>query len=166
MPKHNFIGYATLEKLAQVMDVTRPVYATATQNPGKPDRHGMYLCRAEIVVEQPDDRGDVHYCVLLIGRYTVLIHAPYFDSSKGKIVARQAQAFQLVNDFLTGMKGFTVREAQISKPENVRLLEGWFDALVYDKVTEKFHLEFSDLASMAPADESSVFAANDQLVSG
>ena len=139
MSKTNFIGYATLEQLAEVLDVSRPVYASATQNPGKQTKQGIYTCRAEIAVEQPDDRGDVHYCALLLGRYTALIGVPDFDPNKTKIVARQEQVLALVNAWLRS-RGFTVREAQISKPDNLRLLDGWFESLVYDQATSTYTL--------------------------
>lgn len=139
MSKTNFIGYATLEMLAEVMDVNRPVYASATQNPGKPTKQGIYTCRAEIAVEQPDDRGDVHYCALLLGRYTALIGVPDFDPNKPKVGARQEQVLALVNAWLHS-RGFTTREAQISKPDNLRLLDGWFESLHYDKETNIYFL--------------------------
>ncbi len=142
MARTNFIGYATLEKLADVIDVQRPVYASCVQNPGRMDKYGMYICRAEIVVEQPDERGDVHYCLIPMGRYTVMPHVPEFDLNKPNIIALQRQAFQLVNDWLGDVMGFNVREAQISKPENLRMLEGWFEALVYDKAHESFRLKY------------------------
>ena len=137
MSHQNFIGYATLEKLADVMNVFLPVYATATQTPGQPGQYGMIVCRAEIVVEQPDGQGDVHYCLIPIGRYTMFDGAPNFDPNKAPIVERQVKWFALIKSWLEDIYGLTIREAQIAKPADLRLLEGCFEGMAVSQARDE-----------------------------
>lgn len=138
MPKTNFFGYVTLEFLRDVLATERPVYASAMQVPGKPDKYRMYSCRADIIIEQPDDRGDVHYCLIPIGRYMVMAGVPDFEEQrKAQVLARQEKVFSLVERWLREA-GFAVREARIDRPNNLQMLEGYFENLRYDAVNDTF----------------------------
>jgi hypothetical protein len=143
MAKTNFIGYATLEFLVDLMEKGKPVYISATLRTEKADEHGLCVYRASIIVEQPDECGDVNYVAMLAGKYLGISGAPEFDAEgKEKVVKRQMKMLELVRGWLTAA-GFTLREARIDRPENLSMMYGWLEALKYDRGSDTFSLEGS-----------------------
>lgn len=133
-----YIGYSTLEEAVSVFDPQAPVYASPITRPGTPDRKfGVRLDRYEVVVAQPDERGDVHYCVIPVGLLQVM---PGNEDGFGKrpaLIQRQESAWTLVEDWLLGL-GFTVRMALIAFPTHLRLCDGSAEFMRYDKTTDRF----------------------------
>ena len=137
----NFIGYAALEDLARAMLVEKPVFASPITRPGKPGQYGLRVDRYEIVVSQPDVWGDVHFCIIPIGRLQTLPNNDDLDGRKSEILQRQDQAWHIVRDWLIGVMGFTLREAGIATPDDYQFLDGWFNVLKWNAETKAFEVD-------------------------
>lgn len=136
MLKH-FIGYGTLETWENYATHTKPVYADAIMQPGQTSKQGLRQDKLAVCVSQIDSDGNVHYCSLPCG-YLAYVAGHPFDSDHAERKQRHNEVFHLVLDWLKE-RGFSVRQAIIATPMNLRFVDGWAEFIQYDQQTKSFY---------------------------
>lgn len=131
-----FIGYPTLEKWAESVQKTEPVYAMLLTEPGNPTQQGYRVDDLTIVCVQPDAHNWAHYCRILVGQVSYVADQP-FGSKHTWIMDQTEIAWALVKDWLWE-QAFDVREAALAVPVDYRFLNGRAAFLEYAKETGFF----------------------------
>ena len=134
----HFIGYDSLEEWAETTDKARPVYALPIQEPGKTDSHGIRSDDLVIVVAQTvPAEAATHYVRLHVTSLEYLNGSPWGDGH-GERKGRSNQVWELVQAWLSE-QGFTVRQAAVAHPKDLRLLDGWANFIGYDQKQERYY---------------------------
>jgi hypothetical protein len=129
-----FIGYGTLEEWLRSVDPKRPVFAALITEPGKVVQ-SMRTDRLMIRVAQPAD-DLMHYCQLVIARVQYVGDNPFNTDYKQRFSLAE-QAWKVVEAWLDE-RGLTVMNGVVSMPDNLRLMDGWANFLVFDQQTQEF----------------------------
>lgn len=131
-PVH-WIGYGTLHEMLRSIDTNVPeewVYVTIAR---KYDGGIPNLARLSIMVQYIDARDRCHYW------YMRLADVMFFDGKPASpheeaLVKSAHRAYDFIRDYLIG-GGWTVAEAQVAMPKDLRTFEGGTDLLFYDRAT-------------------------------
>ncbi len=136
-PIQHFVGFTSLEGLAQVMDRRKPVYATATSEvisvPGAP----METRALAIVVSQIGGGGVVNMLKFPVGWIQYVNGTPWTRDAD----ARQAEAIQVYRHVVAWLReqGFSkVLDALIAVPRDVVMSEGDIRFLQRDEATGRW----------------------------
>lgn len=131
-----FIGYHTLEEWLRSVGKNRPVFASLITEPGKVERYGTRMDKLVVLAAQPGDDDLVHYCRLMVGQLQYVAGQP-FGADHAQRIERAQQALGIVRGWLAE-HGLTIRNGVAAMPENLRLLDGWADFLVFDQKTQEY----------------------------
>ena len=127
-----FSGYFNLNEWAEWVKANagKPINATLYRHPGTSGQYGDRVDKLVIEVSPTWD-GAAHYCRIPVGSLAYVNNQPWDADAKQRF-ARAEGAWQIVADWLRE-QGFQPRNAQISKPRDLFLVDGHAAFLDYDQ---------------------------------
>lgn len=142
----NYIGFSTLEGLAEVLDSTRPVYANVIQENTHNDKHGIRYYEHVVVVAQPgglngsavQNGGIMNYWRMQVAMTQYIANTPLSSDHEQRLAAAKS-AWECVRGWLKSR--YTVHEAIPAFPKALKLLNGDTTLLHYDKEQHTFSLK-------------------------
>lgn len=143
MSSKYYAGFESLEKLLEQADHQKPIDAMPIVDPGKAGKFGISIHTQLILVAQ--QRGDeLLYCRIVTGRYQAFAGEVKPLSTTHDYPAISASAWAIVQEEIKA-RGFTLREALVALPKNLRFLDGTAECLHFNKETDRYERRIESL---------------------
>ena len=137
MHERLFIGYSSLEGLLDTHPADAPVFLSLNEEQGPSGHYGIAL--STFALTASDIRDDhARYCRMVLGRVQTINGQAFDTGSRERTRQLALSAYHLVEEQIISRYGFTVENAMISLPRDLKLLDGWADFLLYDKAADRY----------------------------
>lgn len=128
-----WIGYGSVEQLAEQIDPGKTVYVKGTTETHASDASGIAIKIFSVRISHLTPEA-VHYVEIRTGRITMHAQGPFSEEDAQKAQARTGDAEQIIMAWLKS-KGFNVINAIIAEPKDIKLLNGGAHCMRYDEET-------------------------------
>lgn len=143
-----FIGFATLEEFARVVNPARPLLAMPLIESGPPSG-GLQTDELLVVCQQVDTEGSVLYCRLKAASLTRCFGEP-FDPDWQERESAWKSLWAAVEAYLKS-RGFVLRRATVALPKGYVFLRGRAEGIRFDRVSKTYQQVVAASPEPAPA---------------
>lgn len=131
-----FIGFSSFEGWLSAIDRQRPVNAICLVDAHLANGHGLYAVEHLVEVSQVTEHGDVYFARTAVDRYDSPDGvAPLFHEERH--ADRAPSGWALTQAWLAE-QGLQVRQAAVSTPRDLKMLEGSAGFMRFDKDTQRW----------------------------
>lgn len=135
----NYIGYMALEEWARSVDKQKPIYVVTMSEVREGGATRPARSTLVVMCSQPDPRGDVHYCRIVIANAS-FIGGQAMEPDYPERVKAQQTAHDLVRAWLKEQGFVVLREALVAMPlQSLSLVDGWPGWLAWDETTKNVY---------------------------